>query len=529
MNFYHLLDFNMPNFLDDNLNQSVFFDINYLEVLGNNTFEYCLYHLLERDELLTEFHQRYKNQSVGRKAYPPALLLRIIFYAYYRGHTSSRVIERLCKTDLKFIALAAGRQPHFTTIADFVSSNCEAIQALFHKILLICDQSGLIGREHFAIDGCKLPTNASKQWSGTHAELRKKSEKLKKAAKLIIDKHLSSDSDKESHSGKSKKEQQQTVETLLRNARKIDDFLSENKPRMGKGRRSKEVQSNITDNESAKMTTSKGTIQGVCCVTAADEKHQIITHAQAFGQGQEQSTLKPMVEGIRKNLGSKVFDSGVVLTADTGFSSEANMQYLFEEGIDAVVPDNLFRQRDAVFNESDFYKQHKALRKKTRKDKPKSDAVIPSSEFSVNLTTGVCICPAGNEMLYLGNHFEGARGTYSRFRGRLPDCRSCHLNGQCMKNPVKDQGRQVSFLNEEQQKVTYLDLMKKKIDSEEGRRIYSRRMWVIEPVFGNITSNKGLNRISLRGEAKATAQWLLCCMVHNIEKLWKNTEIPVWA
>jgi hypothetical protein len=58
---------------------------------------------------------------------------------------------------------------------------------LFHKVLLICDQSGLIGKEHFAIDGCKLPTNASKQWSGTHKELRKKSDKLKEAAKKIID------------------------------------------------------------------------------------------------------------------------------------------------------------------------------------------------------------------------------------------------------------------------------------------------------------------------------------------------------
>ena len=98
-----------------------------------------------------------------------------------------------------------------------------------------------------------------------------------------------------------------------------------------------------------------------------------------------------------------------------------------------------------------------------------------------------------------------------------------------MKKPVKDQGRQVSFLNEEQEKVTCVDLMKQKIDSPEGRRMYSRRMWTIEPVFGNITSNKGLSRISVRGEAKATAQWLMYCMVHNIEKLWKNSEVESWA
>jgi hypothetical protein len=81
-------------------------------------------------------------------------------------------------------------QPHFTTIADFVSSNCDAINTLFHKVLLICDKSGLICKEHFAIDGCKLPTDSSKQWSGKHEELAKKSEKMKKAAKEIVSQHI---------------------------------------------------------------------------------------------------------------------------------------------------------------------------------------------------------------------------------------------------------------------------------------------------------------------------------------------------
>jgi hypothetical protein len=94
-----------------------------------------------------------------------------------------------------------------------------------------------------------------------------------------------------------------------------------------------------------------------------------------------------------------------------------------------------------------------------------------------------------------------------------------------MMNPVKEHGQQVSFLNTKQDKTSYLNLMKQKIDSEAGRKIYGRRMWTIEPVFGNICSNKRLNRISLRGETKATAQWLLYCMVHNIEKLMNYAEM----
>jgi transposase len=518
----------MSNFLNDNLNQSVFFDINYLEVLGENTFEYCLYLLLENDELLSDFYTKYKNKHAGRKAYPPALLLRIIFYAYYRGIISSRVIERSCKTDLKFIALSAGMQPHFTTIADFVSSNCDAINTLFHKVLLICDKSGLIGKEHFAIDGCKLPTDSSKQWSGKHEELAKKSEKMKKAAKEIVSQHISNDNTK---NGKKTlaEEKTQTVETLLANAKKIDDFLATNEPRMGQGKKPKEVQSNITDNQSAKMTTSKGTIQGMAFVTAADEKHQIIIGAQGFGMGQEQATLTPIIDRIKENLGSTVFDGDIVLTADTGFSSEANMAYIFEENINAVIPDNQFRKRNPVFAESELYNRHKEERKKTRKDKAKTNAALPSSEFTVNLETNTCICPAGKELLFLGDDFETERGIYTRFRGKLPDCRSCPLQSSCMKNPVKEQGRQVSFLNKEQKKTSCLDLMKEKVDSQEGRRMYSRRMWTIEPVFGNICSNKGLDHISLRGEKKCTAQWLMYCLVHNIEKLWKNSNEADWV
>ena len=143
--------------------------------------------------------------------------------------------------------------------ADFVSNNCEAVSALFHKVLLICDQSGLIGKEHFAIDGCKLPSDASKQWSGTHKELRKKSDKIKQAADKIIDAHKGSDAEEEKKINPEKRKQQ-TIDTLMSNAKKIDEFLANNEPRMGKGKRPKEVQSNITDNESAKMTTSKGTI-----------------------------------------------------------------------------------------------------------------------------------------------------------------------------------------------------------------------------------------------------------------------------
>ncbi|CAA0121200.1 Uncharacterised protein [BD1-7 clade bacterium] len=90
-----------------------------------------------------------------------------------------------------------------------------------------------------------------------------------------------------------------------------------------------------------------------------------------------------------------------------------------------------------------------------------------------------------------------------------------------MQKPLKEVGRNVSFPVTGSERVSYLDRMRAIIDSEAGRMQYAKRMWTIEPVFANITSNKRLNKLSLRGKDKVTSQWQMFCMVHNIEKLWR--------
>lgn len=82
-------------------------------------------------------------------------------------------------------------------------------------------------------------------------------------------------------------------------------------------------------------------------------------------------------------------------------------------------------------------------------------------------------------MILTADNFETANGPHMRFRGYLKDCRECPLQNQCMKKEVKKQGRQISVLIESQRKTTHLDKMRKIIDSEEGKRLYSKRMHTI--------------------------------------------------
>ena len=58
--------------------------------------------------------------------------------------------------------MAGDVQPHYTSIAAFVAKMHQQIEPLFTQVLMICDEEGLIGRNLFAIDGCKLKSNASK-------------------------------------------------------------------------------------------------------------------------------------------------------------------------------------------------------------------------------------------------------------------------------------------------------------------------------------------------------------------------------
>ena len=61
------------------------------------------------------------------------------------------------------MALSANTRPPFTTIADFVASMDKEVVAVFRDVLIYADVLGLIGKDTFAIDGCKLPSNASKE------------------------------------------------------------------------------------------------------------------------------------------------------------------------------------------------------------------------------------------------------------------------------------------------------------------------------------------------------------------------------
>ena len=164
----------MPKFIPYDHNQNTMVVINFHDQLQPGTFEHAVHYLVQNKLDLSVFHPAYKNEQQGRPAYDPRILLSIILFAYSKGITSSREIQWCCETNIIFKALSCDTVPHFTTIASFISSHPQSIEKVFEQILLICHEQGLLGNELFAIDGCKIPSNAAKEWSGTFQELTDK-------------------------------------------------------------------------------------------------------------------------------------------------------------------------------------------------------------------------------------------------------------------------------------------------------------------------------------------------------------------
>jgi hypothetical protein len=316
-------------------------------------------------------------------------------------------------------------------------------------------------------------------------------------------------------------QEEQYVETLRKKVKKIRVWLRGNEDKPGKS--GKPVKSNITDNDSAKMKTSHGVIQGYDGVAVVDGRHQVVVHAEAFGAAQEHELLIPMIAGTRENfeaIGNKgdVF-KGAKLTADSGFHTEANMKEVMSQGIDVYIADTQFRKRDPRFSEVDKYKER--FRRERREYFGVADLYRPHRDFTISQDKSHCICPAGKRLYRNGGNVVVNGERAIKFHGRLTDCRICELRERCLRHPDRTEARQVYFFQGSAgtKPETFTQKMKRKIDSVRGRLIYNRRLGIAEPPFAHICSILGLDRFSLRGKAKVNVQWLLYCIVHNLFKV----------
>jgi len=498
----------MAKYKPYNYSQTMMVPISLDDQLVKGTIEFAINMLVEERMDMTPFDTKFKNDETGCKAYNPKMLLKIILLAYSRGIMHSRKIERECKKNVTFMALSCGQQPDHSTIAAFVSSMKEEIKPLFRDVLLVCEEMKLLGGTEFSLDGCKLASNASRRWSGTFATLQEKKEKLERRVEHMLSEQVEADKreakDEQEKSGRGK-----YVEKLKKQAAKIETFLAQNEPKPGKQR--KEIRSNVTDNESATMTTSHGTIQGYNGQALVDAKHQVIVSGEAFGSGQDQYHLEPVLTEAQENMQAigkdEEYFKDTILTADMAYHSGENIKRCEEESIDAYMPDKNYRKR------------HPGLGVKQSSIKSRRRKFMPE-DFIYDEKTDEYECPAGKKLKRHTRSYNTRWGTmYLAYRADPGDCEVCTHREGCISKKGKKGKRKYLSIPIKSNRRNYSQEMAAKMDTKRGREIYPHRIKIVEPVFANIRTQKRLDRFTLRGKVKVNIQWLLYCMVHNIEKI----------
>ena len=497
----------MAKYKRSNYSQTVFLQVSLSEQLIPGTIEFAIHSLVESRIDFSQLDSRYKNDQTGSWAYDPRILLKIVLYGYSLGIISSRKIEKACRQNMVFMALSGGQHPDHSKIADFVSSLSDEITPLFRNVLLVCEEMQLLGGTEFALDGLRLPSNASKRWSGKISNLQKKKQRLEAKVKKMISEHIEEDQ-KQAQETAERAPRAKPIERLKKQAERIEKFLQEHEPKPGK--QFKEVQSNVTDNESAMMQTPHGIIQGYNAQALVDSKRQVIVQADAFGWGQDHHHLTPVVDGAKQNMqaigkGGDYFKNAI-LTADTAYHSTDSIKNCEQEQIDAYIPDKEYRKRHPGLS-------IKASSKASRRRKYQRE------DFHYEDKTDQYKCPQG-KWLKLDAAKVRIRGqVYRRYRADAIDCKACPTRVGCIYNKGKMGQRKSLMIAVESQARNYSKEMAAKIDTERARKLYPRRAAIVEPVFANIRTQKKLDRFTLRGKIKVTIQWLLYCLVHNIEKI----------
>jgi transposase len=407
-------------------------------------------------------------KECGQPPYHPVMMALLLMYAYARGITSSREIERRCETDIAFRYLTGGEQPDHDTVCTFRVRHLEAFRMLFVDTLRLARQSGLKKLGHLSVDGTKVKANASKHKAMSYGRMEESMKKLDEQIDRLLAEAAALDAEEDKRYGKGRrgdelpeemKDPNKRAERLRQAARELEAekklaLAVEKEKRREKIQKAKEelekeakqkaeakgedpeqarpsdkAQRNFTDGDSRIMPRDGGFQQSYNAQVAVDADTQLIV-AQEVGQSANDARqLEPMVEQVQANTGLLP----VQMSADAGYLCQEDIEKVEAKGVE-------------------------------------------------------CFIAAGRS-----KHGEEAT---TAPRGRPP------------------------------KGLSFKERMKRKLLTKKGKAAYARRKVTVEPVIGQV-KNGTLPRFSLRGLPKVRGEFSLACAVHNLKKLWRQGwELP---
>lgn len=304
---------------------------------------------------------RYASEERGYPPYHPAMMVRVLLYAYCIGVPSSRKIEkRLCE-DIAFRVLAANNTPDFRTISDFRKDHLKALSGLFLQVLKLCQKAGLVKLGHVALDGTKIKANASKHKAMSYKRMKEEEARLENEVVELMMKAEAVDEEEDCRYGKDKRGDELPKELAFRESRlkkiwEAREALEEEAKREAEvaalsnkkhtGVPDDKAQRNFTDPESRIMPAPGGKhfIQAYNAQAAVDSAHQVIVAAEVTNKPADRGQAEPMMEVVKENTGRLPRQ----MSADAGYFSSDAVNNLTARGIDVYMPPDKMSHRTAL-------------------------------------------------------------------------------------------------------------------------------------------------------------------------------------
>ena len=284
-----------------------------------------------------------------------------------------------CQERISYKVIVGNDIPNFRTISDFRKLHLKELQQLFVQVLQLCQEAGLVKLGHIALDGTKIKANASRHKAMSYGRILKEEGRLKEEIKQLLEKAESADRQEDDKYGPSRRGDELPEELARRQSRlkriqeakraleakakvtaqqarrqrEQEDSTNDDKPKRGRKRKAiSEVpannkQYNFTDPESGIMkANNKGWDQCGNAQAAVDGKKQIIVACDVTDESNDKQQFEPMLEQTQENVGK---DKKIVsASADSGYYSEANVQFAERINIDAYIATKRNKHSDTI-------------------------------------------------------------------------------------------------------------------------------------------------------------------------------------
>lgn len=304
----------------------------------------------------------YRRCGSGSASYHPAMMLKLLIYAYSSGVFSSRRIEENVRENIAFRILAAGQFPGYRSVARFRKQHIDQFQELFVQVVQIATEAGLVKMGQISIDGTKIKANASKRKAMTYQRMQEDEQRLKKEIAALskaadhaddLDEEEFGDhfdgqdipnelTRREKRLGAIKKAKQE-LEDRKRDEAETQEREDEEKKQAGKpvrhgGKKKSKTpepkdQASFTDPDSRIMKSSSGFEQAFNAQLAIDNEVQIIVAAEVTQDPNDLKQLLPLLDTATNNTKTKP----ETLLADAGYLSEDNLEGLDEREVEGFI------------------------------------------------------------------------------------------------------------------------------------------------------------------------------------------------